>query len=80
MGTRNISISDEAYARLSALKGPNESFTDVINRVAGKRSILELAGVLTDLEGDELRRRVDDLRHKSSERMSSTVERLRKPC
>jgi predicted CopG family antitoxin len=80
MGTRNISISDEAYARLSALKGPNESFTDVINRVAGKRSILELAGVLTDAEGDEVRRRVDDLRHKSAERMSSTVERLRKPC
>jgi len=34
MGTRNIAISDEAYARLAALKGPKESFTDVINRIA----------------------------------------------
>jgi len=47
MGSRNISISDEAYSRLAALKRSNESFTDVINRLAGKRSILELAGVLT---------------------------------
>jgi len=62
IGSRNISISDEAYSRLAALKGPNESFTDVINRLTGRRSILELAGVLTEAEGEELRRRVEELR------------------
>jgi len=79
MGSRNISISDEAYSRLAALKGPNESFTDVINRLTGKRSILELAGVLTTAEGDELRREVEDLRLKSEKRVASTVLRMREP-
>jgi predicted CopG family antitoxin len=62
VGSRNISISDEAYSRLAALKGPNESFTDVINQLAGRRSILELVGVLTEAEGGELRRKVEELR------------------
>ena len=55
MGAKNISISDEAYTRLASLKRPNESFTDVVNRLTGKRSILELAGTLTKDEGEELR-------------------------
>ena len=79
MGSRNISISDEAYSRLAALKRSNESFTDIINRLTGKRSILELAGVLTAAEGDKLRREVEDLRLKSEKRVASTVLRMRKP-
>ena len=79
MGSRNISISDEAYSRLAALKRSNESFTDVINRLTGKRSILELAGVLIAAEGDELRREVEELRLKSEKRVASTVLRMREP-
>ena len=79
MGSRNISISDEAYSRLAALKRSNESFTDIINRLTGKRSILELAGVLTAAEGDKLRREVEDLRLKSEKRVASTVLRMREP-
>jgi len=77
MGSRNISISDEAYSRLAALKRSNESFTDIINRLTGKRSILELAGVLTAAEGNELRREVEDLRLKSEKKVASTVLRMR---
>jgi len=80
MGSRNISISDEAYSRLAALKGPNESFTDVINRITGRRSILELAGVLTEAEGDELRRRVEELRLGSARRVEATARRVQGPC
>jgi predicted CopG family antitoxin len=50
MGVKNISISDEAYTRLASFKMPNESFTDVINGLTGRRSILELAGILTKRE------------------------------
>jgi len=79
MGSRNISISDEAYSRLAALKRPNESFTDVINRLTGKKSILELAGILTVAEGEELRREMEDLRLKSEKRVASTALRMQKP-
>jgi predicted CopG family antitoxin len=77
MGTRNVSISDEAYARLAALKGPKESFTDVINRLAGKRSILDLAGLLTPKEAAELRSKVREIRTKSKTRLGETSRRMR---
>ncbi len=77
MGTRNISISDDAYSRLAALKGPKESFTDVINRLAGKRSILDLAGVLTAREGVELRSKVREIRAESRRRLDERSRRMK---
>jgi len=77
MGTRNIAISDEAYARLAALKGPKESFTDVINRIAGRRSILDLAGVLSQKEEVELRSRVREIRAESRKRLDETTRRMK---
>jgi len=76
MGTRNISISDEAYAKLAALKEPGESFTDVINRLAGKGSILDLAGTLSPKEAAELRSKVREVRAKSRMRLNKTAGRM----
>ena len=76
MGTKNISISEEAYERLSALKKSNESFTEVINRLTEKRSILELAGVLTEWEGRELSENMSTLRGRSSERITLTMKKV----
>ena len=76
MGTKNISISEEAYERLAALKKPNESFTEVVNRLTMKRSILELAGILTEKEGDEIRRGIVELRKASSMRVEYSAGRV----
>jgi predicted CopG family antitoxin len=76
MGTKNISISEEAYERLAALKKPNESFTEVVNRLTMKRSILELAGILTEKEGDEIRRGIVELRKASSRRVEYSAGRV----
>ena len=71
LGTRNISISDEAYSRLAAQKKENESFTDVINRLTGKRSIPEIAGILTKSEGKEIANQIEKIRKESHRRISS---------
>ena len=76
MGTKNISISEEAYERLAALKKPNESFTEVVNRLTKKRSILELVGTLTEKEGEEIRRNIKELREASSKRVQSKASRV----
>lgn len=76
MGTKNISISEEAYERLAAMKGPNESFTEVINRLTKKKSILELAGILTKKEADEIRRELRELRLASNRRVESSASRV----
>ena len=74
--TKNISISEEAYERFAALKGPNESFTEVVKRITGKRSILELAGVLTEKEGNEVRGEIMELRKAGSWRVDESARRV----
>lgn len=78
MGTRNISISDEAYQRLATLKLSGESFTDVINRLTRKKSILELAGVLQPQEANRLREVVKGIRTNTESRIRETSLKLRR--
>ncbi len=64
MGTKNISISEEAYRRLASLKLPNESFSIVITRLTGKRSLSDLFGVLSEKEANRLERNFKKVRFK----------------
>lgn len=51
MGSKKISISDEAYLRLSKLKSKNESFTDVIYRLTNRTHVLDLKGIIKRKSG-----------------------------
>ena len=62
MATKNISISEEAYRRLASLKQPNESFSIVITRLTGKRSLTGLFGVLSGKEAGRLERNFKKVR------------------
>ncbi len=62
MGTKNISISEEAYRRLASLKHENESFSIVITRLTGKRSLTDLFGVLSGKEASRLERNFKKVR------------------
>jgi predicted CopG family antitoxin len=73
MGSRNISISEEAYQRLASLKRPNESFTQVINRLTQKRSILELAGTLSEEDAAEIIENISNLRRDIEEGLLRSV-------
>lgn len=59
MGTKTISLADDAYEALLAIKRPGESFSDTVRRLARRRSITELAGIMP-LEGaDKVARAID---------------------
>jgi predicted CopG family antitoxin len=73
MGTKNIAISDEAYQMLKALKKSGESFTDVIERMTRRSSVLELAGVPSKREIAAVERRVKEVRNRSSRRITHTI-------
>jgi predicted CopG family antitoxin len=77
MGAKNIAISDEAYQMLKALKKSGESFTDVIERMTRKSSVLELAGVLSKGEVANVERQVKESRRGSSRRVLQTTRALR---
>jgi len=52
MGTKTISITDDAYKRLATLK--NESFSLVIQRITGKVKLDEFFGILSKETADKL--------------------------
>jgi len=53
--SKSIRLSDEAYERLKAHKEEEETFTDVVLRLAGEHSLLELAGILDDEEAASMK-------------------------
>lgn len=53
MAHKTLTISEEAYEALSSLKGQNESFTEVILRLAKKRASRSLLEYLRSLPPDE---------------------------
>jgi len=62
--SKSIRLSEDAYERLAAHKGEDETFSEVVLRLAGERSLLELAGILSDEEAESLRDAVDERRER----------------
>ena len=76
MGTKTIRLDDVAYERLASRKREGESFSDVVKRVAGERSLLELAGILSDEETDELETVIAERRERSCKRSDRIARRF----
>ena len=70
MGTKTITLMDDAYKRLKTLKGPEESFSDIVRRLTSEKgSILEFAGAWKDMsekEAEELKKKILDGRKGNS--------------
>ena len=57
MASINISLKEEAYQRLEALKRPDESFSDEIRRILSqkrKKSLKDFFGILSEEEGEAM--------------------------
>ena len=76
MGSKNISISDEAYLRLSELKLKNESFTELIYRLTNKTNVLDLKGIISENEGKSLEKNIRESRKLSKERIDRITKEL----
>lgn len=66
MASKTISIKESTYRRLTALKGTDESFSDVIDRLVeseeGRHPLFELVGLLDAAELETVRRSSDAFR------------------
>lgn len=67
--SKSIQLSKEAYERLAAHKREGETFSEVVLRLAGERSLLELTGILSDDEVEAVRRAVDERRRRHRDKL-----------
>ena len=68
MGTRTLVVSDEVYGKLRALKRPNETFSQLLDRLSGRPSLTGLAGILTREQAAVVERSVEEGRARSRAR------------
>lgn len=78
MSVKTITITEEAYRKLRRSKRPGESFTDVINRVMGGPSVLELAGILDEEAGERMEEAIREVRRDFEDRLERTTESLKR--
>jgi len=59
MGSKNVSLREDVYLALKAAKGPDESFSDAIERLLaardGRHPLYRLVGTLREDEAAEVR-------------------------
>lgn len=78
MATKTISIMDDVYERLVALKRTDESFSDELRRLTEtKGNIMEFAGIwkdMSDKDADEMKKVIRNA--KKGTRMKELLERF----
>lgn len=76
MGTKTISLADDAYEKLKSHKREGESFSDVVRRLAGGASLAEYHGALDDETATELEAIVERRREDRSKTHRERIEAL----
>lgn len=76
MGTKTISLADDAYEKLKARKREGESFSDVVRRLAGGVTLAEYHGVLGEHTAAELEEIVERRRNERSSEHRARVQEL----
>lgn len=76
MATRTVRLDEEAYECLAGRKLDDESFSDVVKRLAGEPSLLSVAGILSDEQADELEAAIEERRQRREQELSAIAERM----
>ena len=76
MATKTLTITEEAYERLASARKKDESFSKIIIDNFPKHSLLELAGILSNKEADELKKHIKMRRIESRKRIERIAKEL----
>lgn len=78
MAVKTITVTEDAYEALKSLKGPNESFSKTIMRMAKRKPLFSFYGVLSKESGDSLERVIMERRKAHTKSHMERIERIRK--
>lgn len=69
MATKTLTIMEDAYEALKACKGEDESFSDTIRRIAGKkRDLSRFFGIWSEEYANAIEKSIKERRKKDEER------------
>jgi predicted CopG family antitoxin len=63
MATRTISLAEDAYEALLAMKRPGESFTEIVRRLTRRRSLADLCDVMDRKAAQAVAEAIEANRH-----------------
>ena len=75
--SKSIRLSEEAYERLAAHKREDETFSDVVLRLAGERSLLELAGILDEEAAEAVQEAISERRARRRKDLEEVADSMR---
>ncbi len=73
---KTVGLSDDAYARLAAIKRDDESFSDVVRRLTGAPLLRSLAGTMDDETAQHYRDVIEDARKREDEGRRQRIAEL----
>ena len=76
MAVKTITVTVKAYETLKVKKAPNESFSDTILRIAGRKSLKEFAGALSEESAKRLKGSIKEIRRRHTEAHKKRVQRI----
>lgn len=76
MGTKTISLADDAYERLKAEKREGESFSDVVRRLTTGVRLSDYYGVLSEDAADDLESVIERRREERNASRRERIDRL----
>lgn len=74
--SESVRLSEEAYERLKALRREDETLSDVVVRLTGERSFLELAGILSDEQADAVEDAIEERRERRRNELEAVADEM----
>lgn len=78
VASHTVNLSDEAYRLLRNEKHEGESFSEVVTRLLGKRSLALLKGMLTDEEAASFKEYAREINERGRQELDDTYRRMRR--
>jgi len=72
--SKTIRLNEEVYEILTERKRDDETYSEAVERLIGGGSLLELVGVLSDEEAEELEEVLDEVEEHDLEENDALVE------
>ena len=76
MTVKTITVSEEAYEAFKSLKSSNESFSDLMMRVAKRRPLSDFFGILSPETADRMEKTIRKMRDKRNLAHKARIKRI----